>query len=438
MSRSILRIVICAFALAGHGTAGLAVPSPLPLPMGIAEAGHGSLRGLAKAGLAEAVDSLITIPLDKEYVPVVKNNKTSYRTSYYGSIYVGHPSPQEFKVVFDTGSAHILLPSRECASTTCQKHRRYDRAASGSVVDSKDDSDTIELSFATGIVNGNTVRDTVCMVNHATDGSKTDSHSDCGQVRFVTATKMTSDPFDTFSFDGVFGLSLEGLAVGKEFSYFGEMMRAQKFRQHRFAYFLSYEDVGSEISFGGHDERRLKSELGWVPVHNPEQGYWQVKLRSVTVAGGLPLCEDGDCIAIADTGTASLGVPKDFANQLHLRLARSVTDSSADIDCREHPGPDLIFDFGSVKLTIGPAEYSRPAPVRIFTNKSDPTSAKAFCRATLMPVDYAHIGSKIWILGEPVLRKYYSVYDWDSKSIGFGLAAHPPREQPSTSAAVQV
>ena len=96
---------------------------------------------------------------------------------------------------------------------------------------------------------------------------------------------MSSDPFDTFSFDGVLGLALEALAVKPEFSYFGQMMRANKLEDYRFAYFLAHGDVGSEISLGGYDERRLKSKIAWLPIDNPELGYWQLRIRSVTIAG---------------------------------------------------------------------------------------------------------------------------------------------------------
>merc|ERR1712066_737742 len=49
----------------------------------------------------------------------------------------------------------------------------------------------------------------------------------------------------------------------------------------------------------------------------------------------------------------------------------------------------------------------------------------AKCHPTLMPMDVPEpLGPKLFILGEPVLRKYYTAYDWDKKRIGFGLANH--------------
>jgi len=34
------------------------------------------------------------------------------------------------------------------------------------------------------------------------------------------------------------------------------------------------------------------------------------------------------------------------------------------------------------------------------------------------------LGPNLFILGEPVLQRYYTVYDWAERKIGFGLAAN--------------
>jgi len=54
-----------------------------------------------------------------------------------------------------------------------------------------------------------------------------------------------------------------------------------------------------------------------------------------------------------------------------------------------------------------------------------PQQVKRFCRPKMMPVSMpAPLGPKMFILGEPVLHRYYSVYDWSTPRIGFGLAAN--------------
>ena len=56
--------------------------------------------------------------------------------AYFGTISVGSNSngevAQEFSVVFDTGSGHIVLPSETCDSQACHTHRRYDISSSNS------------------------------------------------------------------------------------------------------------------------------------------------------------------------------------------------------------------------------------------------------------------------------------------------------------------
>ncbi|CAK0867163.1 unnamed protein product [Prorocentrum cordatum] len=250
-------------------------------------------------------------------------------------------------------------------------------------------------------------------------------------MRVVLATEMTTEPFGSFEFDGVLGLGLEGLAVDPEFSFFGQMFKLHNLTDASFGYFLSRADgVPSEITFGGHDERRMASALQWAPVHRPEFGHWQVRIRSVTAGNEtLALCEAGDCVAVADTGTSLLGVPRQASQRLHWLLARQVPDNPDEIDCRRFPGPDLTFDLGDgVKLTLGPEDYSRPTAMRVVQNKTG--GSQVICRASLLPVDgdAEVLGPKAWILGEPLLRKYYTVYDYRRQRVGFSLAEQPDEQ----------
>jgi len=245
---------------------------------------------------------------------------------------------------------------------------------------------------------------------------------------------MTEQPFGAFRFDGVIGLGLDALALDPEFSFFGQMAKEGSLAEARFGYFLSHSDsVPSEISFGGHDSRRVASELQWAPVHRPELGYWQVQIRSISIGGeALEACQDGSCTAIADTGTSLLGVPKQALRKMHVQLARKVPGDPDLLDCRQFHGPEIDIELSSgVRLQLGPEDYSRAAAMRVQQNSTNRT--QVVCRASLMPVEPdPSLGAKAWILGEPVLRKYYTAYDWQTKQIGFALAAQPSEEPASS------
>lgn len=380
---------------------------------------------------------IVTVPLDKQYVPVIRQNRTvMYKTAYFGTLFVGLPQMQNFTVVFDTGSGHLLLPSNQCDSETCLQHRRFNREASLTAVEidhdgnrvspNAKDRDQVEIAFGTGEVVGDFVYETVCLADRSGDMLAHDTNDVCVKVRVILATEMTKEPFHAFEFDGVLGLGLESLAVDPEFSFLGQIGRLKGGVLQQFGVFVSKSDeVASEISFGGHDQRRIGAPLKWAPVNKPELGYWQVRLTSVYVGDvALDICEDGECIGILDTGTSLLGVPRPALQDLNWKLARKVEDLSEDVDCRDFPGPELVFNLDGLSITLGAEDYSRPAATRVLNSTNDETIV--ICRATLLPVDMAPpMSSKTFILGEPALRKYYTAYDWGEKRVGFAPALQP-------------
>jgi len=391
---------------------------------------------------------LVKIPLDKQYVPVLRNNRTvMYKTAYFGSIYVGLPKPQHFTVVFDTGSGHFIVPSKKCKEPACSAKATFDRNLSssatdldhdGNEVEHDSDRDEVAIAYGTGEVVGEFSRETVCMQNYEGEESSAvlARQSDCVQVRVIQATQMSDEPFEQFDFDGVLGLGLEALALDPEFSFYGQLTRMSSHLAPRFGVFIAKNDSSpSEITFGGHDKQRISSELVWAPVAHPEHGHWQLAVRSIRVGNQtVELCQQGGCTAIADTGTSLLGVPKSFVQDMHWLLARQVEEQVDHIDCRESPGPDIIFDLGDgLELTLGPEEYSRPAGLRVITNATG--EEQLICRGALLPVEaIPSLGSKVWILGEPVLRKYYTAYDWKGQRVGFAPAVQPPAPEPGAQA----
>eukprot|EP00927_Polykrikos_kofoidii_P008748 TRINITY_DN13647_c4_g1_i1.p1 TRINITY_DN13647_c4_g1~~TRINITY_DN13647_c4_g1_i1.p1 ORF type:complete len:497 (+),score=63.30 TRINITY_DN13647_c4_g1_i1:184-1674(+) len=411
--------------------------------------GLGDFRlSLPKTSVAadEGGSGLLNVQLQKQYVPVKDGGETfAYKTSYFGSIYVGgHPS-QLFTVVFDTGSGHLILPSTACSNEVCMKLRRYNRTFSNTAVDIEYDGTPVTLetqerkkvtvAFGTGEVTGEFVHEKVCLlrgssITRATTGSS------CADLRIVVATNMSHDPFGYFAFDGVLGLGLSALTLDKTFSFFPELVMQHPGMKPQFAVFLAPYDGGpSSISFGGFDPSRAASEIKWTSVAKPELGHWQIQIKRILIGSSiLEECQDGSCHAIFDTGTSLLAVPRETSRSMHRLLARTVPTKIAhqDVDCRAVPGKHIHFDFGGPVLTVREEDYSRPKPFRIpdvgnTSNGTNINGSTLFCRSLLLPVDIGPpIGPKVFIFGEPVLRRYYTVYDFVEKKIGFAQAAELP------------
>merc|ERR1712066_371746 len=165
-----------------------------------------------------------------------------------------------------------------------------------------------------------------------------------------------------------------------------------------------------------------------------------------------------------------LGVPAPFDKELADLLIRDAGDT---LDCRLIEAPEVQIELPGYNLTLHPGNYMRRLPLRegvsvssqqgVYvpsheTNKTleAPSSAdpmplqnnapvtsdtsttspvasdvenelvKRYCSPRFMPVRLpAPLGPKLFILGEPVLHRYYTVYDWINHRVGFSLANTP-------------
>jgi len=185
----------------------------------------------------------------------------------------------------------------------------------------------------------------------------------------------------------------------------------------------------------------------------PEMGYWQVEILALRVGGRtLDVCKDGGCRGVMDTGTSHLGIPGPH----DAEVAKMLTVEAGDMmDCRLADLPELEIELPGMNITLYPETYMRRLPLREDVNvdtkkgvvmpdkeeleRSEATtttttampegepeaagSVPRFCRPRLMPVNMpAPLGPKLFILGEPVLHRYYTVFDWDGPRVGLGVA----------------
>lgn len=339
-------------------------------------------------------------------------SRVVHASEYYGKIAVGVP-PQEFLVVFDTGSGNLLLPGKECSDEACTSHKRFDSSASKKAkqiafadqpdkqVDKGGDRDVVTITFGTGEMSGVFVQDRICIGSICTHGN------------FVSATEESDEPFSLVPFDGIFGLALAQMSEGNGFNVMDCMVRDKVLKSNIFSVFFGTGDnEESEITFGEYKRSRMATELFYAPVSTP--GYWQVEMEDIAIGNKRQsLCGVKDpkkagaprCQVAVDTGTSLLAGPTDIINALIDRLA--VAD-----DCANYKKlPDLGFIVEGHILNLKPEDY---------VDKSQDG-----CSVALMTLDIPPPKGPLFIFGDPFLRKYYTVYDRDGLRVGFALAKHP-------------
>jgi hypothetical protein len=369
-------------------------------------------------GASSSAGSAITVVLKRQrrVLDVGPNGysfmqaKNLYASEYFGEMAIGTPK-QHLRMVFDTGSGNLIVPSVGCVAPACKSHTRFDANASetSSVVVSADEDyvatasnrqrprDSVTVTFGTGEVSGVFVRDKVCV------GSL------CSPMNFITATNESDDPFKDVPFDGIVGLGLPQLAEAQEFSIMDVFVKKRILKQNLFSVFFARgSDEDSEILFGDVRQERMETPLVWAPVTNP--GYWQVALKDLAFGDTpLGLCGVAGCHAAVDTGTALLAGPARLIRQLVEKLR--VASDCSNFDSL----PNLSFLLsGGVVLHLSPADY---------VEKSSDG-----CILGLMALDIPAPRGPLFILGDPFLRKYYTVYDRERLRVGFALAKH---SQPS-------
>merc|ERR1719498_1463061 len=282
-----------------------------------------------------------------------------------------------------------------------------------------------------------------------------DTEPACVTIRAVMAIEMSTMPFNNFGFDGILGMGLATLALSPEYSFFDILTRSGLVPEKHFGVFLTDGEEGdeSEIAMGGHNSARLATPLSWTNVIMPELGYWQVQIVALRVGGKtLDVCQDGTCRGVVDTGTSHLGLPAPYDQEVVQMLTTPAGDM---LDCRLADLPELEIELPGLNITLNPDTYMRRLPLRedvnvdsakgvtipdnkemeadlsttttttaiVWTENDEAGSVPRFCRPRLMPVNMPEpLGPKFFILGEPVLHRYYTVFDWEGPRIGMGLA----------------
>jgi len=330
----------------------------------------------------------------------MSRERSGKKMAYYGEVGVGSPQ-QLFTVVFDTGSANLIVPGSSCESAACVSHAQFNGAKSSTahrvtcdgdrVADDSADLDELKITFGTGEITGECLEDKICIGGACTAGM------------FISSTEESSSPFNSFAFDGIMGLALASMAQSKDFHAMTRLVDGGLLKEPVFSVFMSEsDDESSEVTFGDIKSEHMDGELFWVDVTG-ESGYWEVKIDDITIADKRQqLCQD--CKVAVDTGTSQLAGPSDLIAS--LRSALNVNSDCTGVD----ELPKLGFLIRDRVLNLMPSDY---------VNRD-----RDYCSLALMDLDVPPPKGPLFVFGIPFMQRFFTVYDHAQQRVGFAVAKH--------------
>ncbi|XP_040318148.1 renin isoform X2 [Herpailurus yagouaroundi] len=329
--------------------------------------------------------------------PVVLTNYLD--TQYYGEIGIGTP-PQTFKVIFDTGSANLWVPSTKCSPlyTACEIHSLYDSSESSSYMEN---GTAFTIHYGSGKVKGFLSQDEV------TVGGITVTQT------FGEVTELPLIPFMLAKFDGILGMGFPAQAVGGVTPVFDHILSQGVLKEDVFSVYYSRNShlLGGEVVLGGSDPQYYQGNFHYVSVS--KTGSWQIKMKGVSVRSATVVCEEG-CMVVVDTGASYISGPTSSLRLLMETLgAKELSTNEYVVNCKQVPTlPDISFHLGGRAYTLTSADYVL----------KDPYGNDGLCTLALHGLDVPPPTGPVWVLGASFIRKFYTEFDRHNNRIGFALA----------------
>ncbi|KAF6264401.1 aspartic peptidase domain-containing protein [Scenedesmus sp. NREL 46B-D3] len=274
--------------------------------------------------IAALADALQLIPL-------------SYQTDdylYYVTAGVGTPA-QPFRLVVDTGSANLWVPSSSCASLACTQRAQYNPDASTT---SKVLGTAVPIRYGSGgSVLAALVSDVVMLPapNSSSSSSSGSGTYAPGGVRFTQQLGMATQmrQLDASSdasqpWDGILGMGLPALAAGGVQVPVLSLLQQGVVDAPVFGLYTvpnaSAAGSGGELALGGWNAARVQGSLTWIDVVTPTaptlKGFWAVPIQQVQLdwpsssSRGAPAGSSNGpagacsssvaCVGLVDSGTS--------------------------------------------------------------------------------------------------------------------------------------
>lgn len=308
-------------------------------------------------------------------------------TQYVAEVTIGNP-PQSFQVVPDTGSSDLWVYSSRCYfSISCWLHSYYKARKSDTY---HKNGKHFALGYGSGSARGHWSNDDVSFA-----GLEAENY------RFGEVTLVSGLAFIFGHLDGILGLAFDSISTDNYPVFF----EAADLEDRSFSFLLGHLDEESYLVAPGVDEDFFEGDLQYHDVI--EEKYWSLNMTDIRVAGTSIEGASG-FKGVIDSGTSLIAGDKSLINPILAQIGK------IDQSCKDLSGhPDVSFEFDGVEYTLTPEDYI----VRV----------KSFLgEACVNGFTAANFGGNFpyLIIGDVLMRKFYTHFDMNNKRVGFAPAVH--------------
>lgn len=309
---------------------------------------------------------------------------------YYGEVSIGTPA-QTFKVIFDTGSSNLWIPSHSCWSLPCWNHNTYKSSDSSTYVAN---GTAFNITYGSGSVNGITSQDSITL------GGLTAKN-----VLFGETTSESGAGFVAGQFDGILGMGWPKLSVNGMSPIFFAFLEQGLVKDASYSFYLSRNGAsGSSLVLGGVNTDYATTDFKYYSLL--ADSYWLIPLQDIVINGKSYKPASTTLKGIVDTGTSVIVGPTEVMTPI-TQLFPST------IDCTKlSTYPNIEFNIAGDVYTLAPQDYILQLTVLGQTQ----------CQLGIQGMEFPpHLAGSI-ILGDSFIKTYYTHFDIGNNRVGFAKA----------------
>ena len=313
---------------------------------------------------------------------------------YYGEIGLGTPA-QTFKVIFDTGSSNLWVPSQKCyLSPACYLHNYFKEGSSSTFVKNGTD---FNIQYGSGAVKGFLSEDSLTLGNIVGKN-----------ITFAEITKLSGLSFIVAKFDGILGLAFQSISVDNVVPPLYAFKAQGLINEVSFAFYLTKAAgaAGSALTIGGTNPAHYTGSIVYHDVI--EEKYWSISMESASMENQTftPSGQNTHYRAIVDSGTSAIVAPQSVVNKIQ-KIVPKVPDCSKTSEY-----PDLVLTIGGHTYTLTADDYILKVTALGHTE----------CALGIMGLNAPQLANS-WILGDVFIKQYYTHFHLENKKVGFAAAA---------------